>query len=1477
MLEEYKADKKEHVERVRVYSDFLAGIYAVLYGQCTERMKDRVKSHAKFRDAEEDTDGIKLLAIIKEISHTYEGRCKLVDQVVDIQAELFGRTQGARESLQKYYESMVTLADVAKAVGVTMHNEIVALNIAKDDNRNKANKEDIKAAEELELAMLFVRGATGEYAGYCKHLRNCYLDGHDNFPLTIHDAYNIMQRREHADGEATLPTNEGVAFHTTGTARDPPRCWTCQQVGHVQRDCPTRTESTESAPAAEASGAQHFTLGSEEDSDDDDEVGYMFAQPPKVNISKKAVLLDNQSTVDLFCNAKMLTNIRPVPTWMVIKCNAGTVRTNMMGDLEGYGPVWWYPQGLANILSLAQVRKKFTVEYLMHGVERPMFVVEKPDGKQREFVETDSGLYVCESFSKGKRGDVKDGVAMLTTVDDNRTNYTNDDYLRAVRARELQIKIGRPSLKDYLRIVTSNQLPNCPVTKADILAAEHIFGPDVGSLKGKTTRRASHLVKPAIVEQLPPAIMSRYRDVTLCADIMYINKVPMLVTFSRSIRFATVEVIQNRTLPVMLKAIESVLKIYARGGFRVVAALMDGEFAPMLGALADLGVALNATSEDEHVGEIERFIRVVKERVRATYNTLPFKHVPARLVIEMTKSAVFWLNAFPHERGISKDLSPRTIVTGQTVDFNRHCKYEFGQYVQTHESHSNDMQARTIGALALRPTGNVQGGFYFLSLSSGKILNRGHATPLPMPDDVIERVHRLARQQKANPGIVFMDRHRVAEAAEPVMWHDDDDEDDDDSDYDDDASRGDDDSAGGSEGVNATDDDDSDDDDGADGAIEGVPGDEAGDGEAIDGELDDAPAVDDGEIEGVPDEGEIEGVPAAADEEDFDARYGPRTGRYGLRARKPRSFAHLFTLDAAEEVSEPLVTAQMNMRQGLKAFGDAGVEAVRKEMQQLHDRHVMKAVPQCTLTPQQRKDALAYLMFLKRKRCGTVKGRGCADGRKQRAYTAKEDAASPTIATEAIFLTAIIDAMEGREVAVVDVPGAFMQAEMDELVHVRFTGKMVELLLEIDREMYEPCVTMENGEKVIYVELLMALYGTLRAARLFWEKLSAKLLEWGFEKNPYNPCVCNKIVNGKQITVGWHVDDLKISHVDVSVVDEFIAQMDEEFGKETPMNKSRGKVHDYLGMVLDYTKPGEVAINMVDYVKNILHHAPDDMDGTAATPAASHLFQISENPVMLSEAKKQIFVTIVMQCLYLSQRARPDIRTAISFLSTRLQQPDEDDYKKAARVIKYLRGSVDMVLTLKADQSGIVQWWVDASYAVHPDMKGHTGGTMTLGQGSVYSTSAKQKLVTRSSTESEVVGVHDVLPQLLWTGYFLKAQGFGVKDTKLYQDNMSSMLLEKNGRSSSTKRTRHMNVRYFFVKDRVAAGEVNIEHCPTGDMVADFFTKPLQGAQFGKLRNLVMNLASSSKYYSAQRSVLSMDENPNRSDSGDVTKTVTFK
>ena len=142
----------------------------------------------------------------------------------------------------------------------------------------------------------------------------------------------------------------------------------------------------------------------------------------------------------------------------------------------------------------------------------------------------------------------------------------------------------------------------------------------------------------------------------------------------------------------------------------------------------------------------------------------------------------------------------------------------------------------------------------------------------------------------------------------------------------------------------------------------------------------------------------------------------------------------------------------------------------------------MMPVHKKSLTLEQQKEALAYLMFLKRKHCGKVKGGGCADGWKQRAYIAKEESTAPTVSTEAVFLTTVIDTLESREVAVLDIPGALMQADIDELVHMRFTGEIVSMLLHIDSDKYKDYVVMEKGEMVMYMELLNDLYSTLRTA-----------------------------------------------------------------------------------------------------------------------------------------------------------------------------------------------------------------------------------------------------------------------------------------------------------------------------------------------------------------------------------------------------------
>ena len=152
----------------------------------------------------------------------------------------------------------------------------------------------------------------------------------------------------------------------------------------------------------------------------------------------------------------------------------------------------------------------------------------------------------------------------------------------------------------------------------------------------------------------------------------------------------------------------------------------------------------------------------------------------------------------------------------------------------------------------------------------------------------------------------------------------------------------------------------------------------------------------------------------------------------------------------------------------------------------------------------------------------------------------------------------------------------------------------------------------------------------------------------------------------------------------------------------------------------------------------------------------------------------------------------------------------------------------------------MIEWWVDASFAVHPDVKGHTGGTMTLGKGSMVDVCRKQRFNARSSTEAEIAGVDECIGKMEWTMHFLEAQGYATTTT-LHQDNMSAMKLEMNGKRSSTQRTRHLNIKFFYVTDQIEKGWLKVKHCQTDDMVADLLTKPLHGEKFRKLRARIMN------------------------------------
>ena len=199
-------------------------------------------------------------------------------------------------------------------------------------------------------------------------------------------------------------------------------------------------------------------------------------------------------------------------------------------------------------------------------------------------------------------------------------------------------------------------------------------------------------------------------------------------------------------------------------------------------------------------------------------------------------------------------------------------------------------------------------------------------------------------------------------------------------------------------------------------------------------------------------------------------------------------------------------------------------------------------------------------MFCRRKVQANKRAR-MRHGRKQRVY--KYETHSPTVSTEAMIITAIFDALEERDLAIIDIPGAFMQADIDELTYAAF-------------------IVHERGKRVIYTELDKALYGTLQASVLFWRKFAAFIIhDLGFTDNPYDSCVVNKQINRGQFTICWHVDDLELSHKSDHVVTDIIDHLQKELGKDSPLMIKWGKIfEDYLGIRIDFSKRGKVMFSI---------------------------------------------------------------------------------------------------------------------------------------------------------------------------------------------------------------------------------------------------------------------------------------------------------
>src|SRR5210317_1130090 len=302
----------------------------------------------------------------------------------------------------------------------------------------------------------------------------------------------------------------------------------------------------------------------------------------------------------------------------------------------------------------------------------------------------------------------------------------------------------------------------------------------------------------------------------------------------------------------------------------------------------------------------------------------------------------------------------------------------------------------------------------------------------------------------------------------------------------------------------------------------------------------------------------------------------------------------------------------------------------------------------------------------------------------------KEDTVSPTSGVDSIMLTSIIDAYEGRDIMSADVPNTFIQAKMTtdgsrERFIMKITGVLIDILVNKDPGKYKGYVVYENGKHVLYVALMKALYGMLDAALFWYKRFRKDLEEIRFIFNNYDPCVANKIIDGKQLTIRFHVDDIMSSHVDPTVNDDFLVWLNWKYGEHGEMKATRGKEHDYLGMTLRF-KDRKVEVDMTEYVKNMLEEFPVKFNdyGKVTSSAGVDLFN-EDLSKKLNQNNQELFHRTVAKALFLCKRARPDIQTTVIVLCSRVRAPGRRGWKALVRLMKYLHMTRDNTLVLSTE------------------------------------------------------------------------------------------------------------------------------------------------------------------------------------------------
>ena len=533
---------------------------------------------------------------------------------------------------------------------------------------------------------------------------------------------------------------------------------------------------------------------------------------------------------------------------------------------------------------------------------------------------------------------------------------------------------------------------------------------------------------------------------------------------------------------------------------------------------------------------------------------------------------------------------------------------------------------------------------------------------------------------------------------------------------------------------------------------------------------------------------------------------------------------------------------------------EAILQSRLKEMKVLIDKGTIHPIKHTDMTVMEMQKRLLTKIFTIRKRDGAYKSRmvtGASDKPQDKADVPNSWA--PTGKFEFVLMGLCIALRESRHISTIDFTAAFLNADLPKQVTpqneefrriLEVKPEMIDLIIKVKPE-WKEFICQGRGKHgsasrgSMFFVIDKALYGMIEASFAWHSELHTTLLAMGFEQSESDPCVYHSYKNGDRTSIIVYVDDLMVLAKSKLRAQAIQDELRKRYNSITTREFNAENEIDYLNVHIKQVKENEKTVayevHQTAYCKKIIEdlQLEDEMSPFEKTilPYTLDLFHVSEDSPLLNKEDTKWYAMAVGKLLYTSSKVRTLLALPVSFLSKRMKAPTHEDKDKLMRVLFWIRQHPIGGLTIRdsPDEDLKIKVWADASDNSHYDGKGHTGIFISIGDdiGSpIYYASKVQSLVSRSSTEAELIAVYQSIPNALWAMEAITEWGYTQEQFTLFQDNISTIIASHDGNKPFSKLS-HVNRRFFNAREYIQLGIIHMPHCDTRSMLADPLTKPM--------------------------------------------------